>query len=714
MSSPEAPSLGNYVFGSSPNAMKKDSKKKHRLSLVGASNLQTINSASGLRSDDGSVHRSTPSFVEPKKDLPPSSMLKYTFGSIKSTGTGKKTENNNGSSSVISVKYGTPKLDHQDGFHNSNNTSKKASNSINIVVPNAPRRKSGLQHMYVAGQEETSPPVPQSRRTSSKYTRPMSVMTQRGTGSELDGKDKEDVDFVTSPTTTPAQKSVVNSIWHGYLFLFLLPAFDNKGRPLTSDQFDGSDLDGISFGVHGLHPKSYFCTALDFVMSFLMFACLWIVPFIISYHLDYASILGLSMIVTTVFAIDTTISCFTPQSSNLHAMCSFREYEALRPPLQEWIVHHWLKIQLPIDFLSVIPFELYFNMDLFIERPLLRLLCLFRILRFYRLPSMISRCAIFRKMKSGMESKMGTGISKVVPLMIAIFVFIHFNACTIFFVGSLSGFVGWSTVWMEFDDADVLRFYIWSFFQAAGNLFPMSFKPQTAVEQVVECFYIVVGAVLYAVFIGSISSAAMSINPSGRLYNQKMEELVDYVKWKKLGNATKEKLISYYETKYRGKYFEEDSLLSDMNESLRTEISLHNTRALIEKVPFLRRTENDGRDEIFFNRIATVLHARYYILGDYITKQGDSGSDMFFIVSGKLNVFVNGTKVVSLYDGAYIGEVALISKVLRTATVQAAMPSVLYRLTHTDFHAPVRGKKMVREAEEGIFAKPTISRQVSN
>ncbi|KAJ3077208.1 hypothetical protein HDU98_006395 [Podochytrium sp. JEL0797] len=134
-----------------------------------------------------------------------------------------------------------------------------------------------------------------------------------------------------------------------------------------------------------------------------------------------------------------------------------------------------------------------------------------------------------------------------------------------------------------------------------------------------------------------------------------MEELIDYVKWKKLGEETKDKLISYYETKYRGKYFEEDALLADMNDSLREEISSHNTRKLIEKVPFLRRAENDGRDDIFFNKMSTILRAQYYVAGDFITKQGDSGNEMFFILSGKVDVFVNGNKVVSMYDGAYIG-----------------------------------------------------------
>ncbi|KAJ3239779.1 hypothetical protein HDU81_005277 [Chytriomyces hyalinus] len=132
-------------------------------------------------------------------------------------------------------------------------------------------------------------------------------------------------------------------------------------------------------------------------------------------------------------------------------------------------------------------------------------------------------------------------------------------------------------------------------------------------------------------------------------------ELIDYVKWKRLDSATRDKLVSYYETKYRGKYFEEDALLSDMNESLREEIECHNTRELMEKVPFLRQEEMDGRDDTYFYKLATELHALYFIPGDFIMKQGESGNDMYFILSGKVNVFVDGNRVTSVYDASYIG-----------------------------------------------------------
>ncbi|KAI8619764.1 cyclic nucleotide-binding-like protein [Chytriomyces sp. MP71] len=370
-----------------------------------------------------------------------------------------------------------------------------------------------------------------------------------------------------------------------------------------------------------------------------------------------------------------------------------------RPTLRVWF-GEYVTSQLAIDVISLVPFDIVF------WNPRLRMLGIFRLVRLVRLPRIFQRCAIFRQAQNKIEEIIGIGASKTLPIAFCIFCFMHFNACATYYTAKLSGFVGWESVWPQFAGASTVQVYTWTMFQAVGNLFPMSFKPQTTAEQVVAICFIIAGAILYAAFVGYISSAAVSVNPSGRLYNQKMEELIDYVKWKKLSPTTRDKLVSYYEIKYRGKYFEEESLLADMNESLREEVSSHNTRRLIEKVVFLRRCEGDGRDDIFFNKMSTVLHARYYIPGDYVTKQGDSGNDMFFILSGKVNVSVNGVKVVSLYDEAYFGEVSLITKSLRTATVQAGMASILYRLTRQDFQSVISEFEDMQErilelAEEG-------------
>ncbi|KAJ3380259.1 anaphase-promoting complex subunit Hcn1 [Entophlyctis sp. JEL0112] len=147
----------------------------------------------------------------------------------------------------------------------------------------------------------------------------------------------------------------------------------------------------------------------------------------------------------------------------------------------------------------------------------------------------------------------------------------------------------------------------------------------------------------------------MGVDASGRLYKQKIDELNDYMRWKDLSEMTRRKVLKYYEIKYRGKYFEEATLLNEMNDSLRMEITTHNCRQLISKVPFLKREVGDGRDELFLGRIAAVLSPCYYVAGDVVITAGDVGSEMFFILAGTVCIIVNGSRVGSLSEGSFFG-----------------------------------------------------------
>ncbi|KAJ3073500.1 anaphase-promoting complex subunit Hcn1 [Podochytrium sp. JEL0797] len=240
-------------------------------------------------------------------------------------------------------------------------------------------------------------------------------------------------------------------------------------------------------------------------------------------------------------------------------------------------------------------------------------------------------------------------------------------------------------------------------FSSAANMFPLGYHPSNSAEQLITVVFVVIGSGLYAIIVGAISSVAMGHDASGRLYKQKIDELKEYMKWKVLDPAMQKKVIKYYELKYRGKYFEEVSLLKDMNESLRMEIAVHNCKELISKVSFLNREQRDGRDELFTGRIASALESAYFVAGDFIFVQGEIGNDMFFILSGCVNVYIAGKCVATLREGAFFGEIALIANIPRTATVQAAAACTLYKLTKEAFNGIVEAFEDVKKKVDAIY-----------
>ncbi|KAJ3129810.1 hypothetical protein HK100_008397, partial [Physocladia obscura] len=242
---------------------------------------------------------------------------------------------------------------------------------------------------------------------------------------------------------------------------------------------------------------------------------------------------------------------------------------------------------------------------------------------------------------------------------------------------------------------------------STANMFPTGYQPENPREQVIVVTFAIMGAVLYACIVGSISSIAMGYDASGRMFKQKVDELKEYMSWRQLDATTQRKVLKYFHLKYREKYFDELALLNEMNESLKNEIAAHNCKELISKVPFLRREQQDGRDDLFIGRISSALEPCYYIAGDVLFVQGEVGRDMYFCLSGTLHVIIGGKRVAVLGDGSFFGviEIALIANIPRTATVQAAGSCMLYRLTQKAFNAIASTFEDVKRKVDEIYTE---------
>jgi MFS family permease len=90
--------------------------------------------------------------------------------------------------------------------------------------------------------------------------------------------------------------------------------------------------------------------------------------------------------------------------------------------------------------------------------------------------------------------------------------------------------------------------------------------------------------------------------------------------------------------------------------------------------------------------------------GEVFIREGDPGDLFYVIESGTVEVTKNGRQVSTAGPGDYVGEIALLRDVPRTATVTATSATVLQALDREHFIPAVTGQGAFREAADAAIA----------
>lgn len=78
-------------------------------------------------------------------------------------------------------------------------------------------------------------------------------------------------------------------------------------------------------------------------------------------------------------------------------------------------------------------------------------------------------------------------------------------------------------------------------------------------------------------------------------------------------------------------------------------------------------------------------NAREIAAGTVLFNQGDPASEMYAVVSGQLQVSVNGVEIERVGQDGIVGEMALVNHSPRAATVTAVTDSVVVPITEAEF-----------------------------
>ncbi len=120
------------------------------------------------------------------------------------------------------------------------------------------------------------------------------------------------------------------------------------------------------------------------------------------------------------------------------------------------------------------------------------------------------------------------------------------------------------------------------------------------------------------------------------------------------------------------------------------------TWGMVARVPLFA-----GLDAAAIADIMRLLRAQTVAAGDVIVRRGEHAHSMYFIASGKVDIALAGQHV-SLGVGHFFGEIAVLRRARRSATVTAVSRTNLLVLDASDFHVLMERDKRIAERVHAV------------
>jgi hypothetical protein len=226
-----------------------------------------------------------------------------------------------------------------------------------------------------------------------------------------------------------------------------------------------------------------------------------------------------------------------------------------------------------LDIISAFPWDIaisHVNLDKHEFFLLLKLLYIRRLI------GILKTNPIYHYMKKSIQQllQVGSSFMSIFIFGFILLLFLHYHACLIFFMGKITFYE--SLTWADpklhnIKNYEFFSQYVWAFFASMANTFPMSgFVPIDFIEQIITIIATLVGAMLYAALVGTISAFSLGLDSSGRKFREKIDEVNEFMEHRHLSKEVKEKVRKFYNLKFHGgKYFDKDAIMRDMNHRLR-------------------------------------------------------------------------------------------------------------------------------------------------
>ncbi|KAM3940656.1 potassium/sodium hyperpolarization-activated cyclic nucleotide-gated channel 1 isoform 2-T2 [Leptodactylus fuscus] len=456
-------------------------------------------------------------------------------------------------------------------------------------------------------------------------------------------------------------------------------------------------------GVWIIHPYSDFRFYWDLIMLIMMVGNLVIIPVGITFFTEQTTTPWIIFNVAsdTVFLFDLFMNFRT-------GIVIEDSSEIILDP--KVIKMSYLKSWFVVDFISSIPVDyIFLIVEKGMDSEVYKTARALRIVRFTKILSLLRLLRLSRLIRYihqweeifHMTYDLASAVVRIFNLIGMMLLLCHWDGCLQFLVPLLQEFP--SDCWVSLNNMvndSWGKQYSYALFKAMSHMLCIGYGARAPVSMSdlwITMLSMIVGATCYAMFVGHATALIQSLDSSRRQYQEKYKQVEQYMSFHKLPSDMRQKIHDYYEHRYQGKIFDEDNILSELNDPLREEIVNFNCRKLVATMPLFANA-----DPNFVTAMLSKLRFEVFQPGDYIIREGAVGKKMYFIQHGVAGVITRSSREMKLTDGSYFGEICLLTKGRRTASVRAETYCRLYSLSVENFNEVLEEYPMMRRAFETV------------
>ncbi len=352
------------------------------------------------------------------------------------------------------------------------------------------------------------------------------------------------------------------------------------------------------------------------------------------------------ILVDVIFAISMFMSCISS--------CRYRGIE-----VKEFVelLTIYSKTHLALDFILLLPYDFISGAQL---TPLYRLIRVIYVFGYFT--SWLRFTAINHL------------ILRSLRLVVILIVLVHWLSCAFSFVltseaADSSSYGHWlpEISVEELLSNDRYRYLVGCYWGFNGIMGHLSTYPHTNSQISLTFFMNVVGLIAHALVFSSVASMVHHVFADTCAFTELISSVNAEMQTLKLPHEMQTRIRSYF--MYHNERFnqkKESGLMSRLPPYLQMELSIHLNSEIITNVPFFAHA-----DQSFALQLSKVMTLQVCLPGEYIIRQGDIGTEMYFLTSGSVEVSTGDTVHKVLTSGQFFGEMALIEKSRRTANVKA-------------------------------------------